>query len=96
MRALGGVKAQPSNIGVERTRPGTVNALIASYYALVFPTLKRSTQKSRRSLLERFRREHGEKPVARLEPSAHCRYHRRQGSDASDREQLAEDVVPSA
>jgi len=47
--ALDGVKAQPSNIGVERTRPGTVNALIASYYALVFPTLKRSTQKSRRA-----------------------------------------------
>jgi integrase len=67
--ALDGVKAQTSNIGVERTKPGTINALIVSYYTLVFPTLEPSTRRMRRSILERFRREHGDKPVARLEPT---------------------------
>src|SRR5204862_6686107 len=55
------------NIGMERTKAGTVNALIVSYYKLVFPLLKPSTQRMRRNILERFRREHGDKPVARLE-----------------------------
>jgi integrase len=52
---------------MERTKAGTVNALIVSYYTLVFPLLKPSTQRMRRNILERFRREHGDKPVARLE-----------------------------
>ncbi len=64
---LDGLKAQPSNIGMERTKAGTVNELIVSYYKLVFPLLKPSTQRMRRNILERFRREHGDKPVARLE-----------------------------
>jgi integrase len=67
--ALDGLKAQTANIGVERTKPGTINALIVSYYTLVFPTLEPSTQRMRRSILERFRRDHGDKPVARLEPT---------------------------
>ena len=65
--ALDGVKALTVNIGMTRTKPGTVNALIVSYYKLVFPTLEPSTQKMRRSILERFRCQHGAKPVARLE-----------------------------
>jgi len=65
--ALDGVKAQVANIGMARTKPGSVNALIVSYYQLVFPLLKPSTQRMRRNILERFRREHGDKPVARLE-----------------------------
>jgi len=65
--ALDGVQEQTAVIGGERTKPGTVNALIVSYYKLVFPTLKPSTQRMRRNILERFRREHGDKPVARLE-----------------------------
>jgi integrase len=40
--------------------------LIVSYYALVFPTLEPSTQRQRRSFLERFRRDHGDKPVVLL------------------------------
>ena len=68
--ALDGVKAQTAEIGIERTKPGTISALIVSYYKLVFPTIEPSTQKMRRSILERFRRQHGDKPVARLE-SAH-------------------------
>ena len=54
--ALDGVKQQTANIGMERTKPGTINALIVSYYTLVFPTIELSTQKMRRSILERFRR----------------------------------------
>jgi len=65
--ALDGVKAQTTNIGADRTVPGTVNAVIVSYYKLVFPLLKPSTQAMRRNILERFRRDHGNKPVARLE-----------------------------
>jgi integrase len=66
--ALDGVKAQTA-IGMERTKAGTINALIVSYYALVFPTLALSTQKLRRPILERFRKDHGHKPVAKLEAS---------------------------
>ena len=65
--ALDGVKAQANNIGVDRTIAGSVDALIVSYYKLVFPTLKPSTQAMRRNILERFRAEHGKNPVARLE-----------------------------
>jgi integrase len=64
--ALDGVNDQ-TNIGGKRTKPGSISALIVSYYKLVFPTLKPSTQRHRRNILERFRREHGDKPVARLE-----------------------------
>jgi hypothetical protein len=65
--AIDGLRPQPSNIGIERTKAGTINALIVSYYALVFPTLASSTQKLRRPILERFRKDYGDKPVARLE-----------------------------
>jgi hypothetical protein len=49
--ALEGVKAQASNIGAARTVPGTINELIVSYYKLVFPLLKPSTQAMRRNIL---------------------------------------------
>jgi integrase len=65
--ALEGVKAKAANIGAERTKPGSLNALIVSYYQLVFPLLKPSTQRMRRNILERFRHDHGDKPVVRLE-----------------------------
>src|SRR5262245_21838526 len=67
--ALEGEKAQVSNIGAAgRTIPGSVNALIVSYYrSPEFRGLKASTQAMRRNVLERFRNEHGNKPVARLE-----------------------------
>ena len=46
---------------VESTRKraiaGTINALIVSYYKLVFSLLKPSTQAMCRNILERFRRE---------------------------------------
>jgi integrase len=65
--AIDGTKVPAANIGAERTKPGTINGLIVSYYILVFPTLQPSTQRMRRSILERFRGEHGDKPVACLE-----------------------------
>ena len=49
--ALDGVKDQTKNIGSERTKAGTISALIVSYYALVFPTLAVTTQKLRRPIL---------------------------------------------
>jgi integrase len=64
--ALDSVKAKTSNIGADRTVPGTINAVIVSYYKLVFPLLKSSTQAERRYILERFRTEHGDKPLRLL------------------------------
>jgi integrase len=65
--ALEGVKAQLANIGAHRTKPGSVNALCVSYYrSPEFRGLKPSTQAMRRNIIERFRNEHGDKPVARL------------------------------
>jgi integrase len=61
--ALDGVKAAPSNIGAERTQLGTFDALAVSYCKLVFPRLRPSTRASRRNIIERFRVEHGKKPV---------------------------------
>ncbi|MBA3516549.1 MAG: tyrosine-type recombinase/integrase [Rhizobiales bacterium] len=65
--ALDGVKAAASNIGAERTRPGSFNALAVLYYrSPEFRNLKASTQKSRRRTIEGFRREHGDKPLKHL------------------------------
>jgi integrase len=65
--ALEGVKAQASNIGAGRTRPGSFNALCVSYYrSPEFRGLKPSTQTMRRNIIERFRNEHGDKPISRL------------------------------
>jgi hypothetical protein len=83
--ALDGVKAQAQDIGAGRIKPGTINALIVSYYKLVFPLLKPSTQRQRRYILERFRAEHGDKPVARLEQHHIAQHHCRQGEHAGSR-----------
>jgi integrase len=65
--ALEGVQAQASNVGIGRTKPGSFNALCVSYYrSPEFRGLKLSTQVVRRNIIERFRNEHGDKPVARL------------------------------
>jgi integrase len=54
-------------VGAKRTKPGTVNAAIAGYYSsLDFRSLAAGTQKMRRAILERFRAEHGDKPIALL------------------------------
>ena len=65
--ALEGVKTQPTVVGSIRTIAGSFDALIVSYYrSPEFLGLKTSTQKVRRRIIERFRKEHGTKPVALL------------------------------
>jgi len=51
-------------IGVERTRPGSVSALVASYYrSPEYLGLSDSTKRVYRGVIEKFRQEHGDKPV---------------------------------
>jgi integrase len=65
--AIEGVKEQAGNVGIERTKPGSVNALCVSYYrSPEFRGLKATTQALRRNIIERFRNEHGDKPISRL------------------------------
>ena len=53
---LDGVKAQRGEIGATRTKPGSLDALIVSYYrSPEFRGLKATTQVVRRNMLERFR-----------------------------------------
>src|SRR5262249_34827065 len=66
--ALEGVKLATNNVGANsRTIPGSLNALIVSWYRTDFRMLKPSTQRLWRNIIERFRSEHGDKPVARLQ-----------------------------
>ena len=54
-------------IGTKRSKPGSAGAVIAGYYAsLDFGELAVGTQKMRRAILERFRKAHGDKPIALL------------------------------
>jgi integrase len=54
--------------GAARTKPGTISALIASYYkSPEFLGLRATTRAAWRNVIERFRAEHGEKRVATLE-----------------------------
>jgi hypothetical protein len=64
-------EAAPS-IGASRTIPGTLNAAIVGYYqASSFKDgLAKSTQTSRRAILERFREQHGDKRVALMHTAA--------------------------
>jgi hypothetical protein len=70
-RALQGDWTVPQ-IGASRTKAGTVNAAIISYYqsAAFKEGLAEGTRKSRRAILERFRNEHGDKPIAPLHKPA--------------------------
>src|SRR5215831_5690643 len=61
--ALDGVKAQTTNIGASCTIAGTVDALIADYLdpasTSPFKTGAKETQRTRRNILENFRKEYG-------------------------------------
>jgi len=67
--ALDGVKALTTNIGVGRTIPGTVHALVAAYLdpnsTSPFKNGAPETQRTRRNILENFRKLHGTKPLYR-------------------------------
>jgi integrase len=74
MEAYDAAKAgkQPLEIGASRTKPGTVNAAIVGYYqsSAFKGGLAKSTQDSRRAILERFREDHGDKRVALMHSTA--------------------------
>ena len=53
---------------IRGTLPGSVSALIAKYYrSAEWANLSDATQSTYRGILERFRNDHGDKPVAKLE-----------------------------
>lgn len=62
------LEAPHSEIGAtKRSRPGSLSAAIAGYYvSLEFRSLAAGTQVVRRAILERFRAEHGDKPLSLL------------------------------
>ena len=58
-------------LGASRTKAGTVNAAIISYYQVTaFTSLAVGTRKSRRAIIEKFREEHGDKRVALMHSTA--------------------------
>ena len=65
-RAISGEPAS-TDIGRDRTIPGTISALIAAYYRTpAFANLAPITRRTYRNDMERFRREHGDRRVAAL------------------------------
>jgi integrase len=69
-RALADVAATTQAIGADRTIPHSVGALIKSYLASdVFTTKAAETQRTRRNILERFAKAHGDKPLYSIAPS---------------------------
>lgn len=61
-------KGKPLEIGQNLTTPGTVNALIVSFYrSSDFTGLSNSTKATYRGIIERFRAEHGEKRAAHMQ-----------------------------
>jgi integrase len=66
--ALAAFPDQPTEIGASRTLPGTINALVVSYYKSTNwnDDLSSDTRKTRRRIIERFRAQHGDKRVALL------------------------------
>ena len=68
--AIDGVKVQASKIGASRTVAGTVDALIVSYLdpgsTSPFKTGAQETQRTRRNILENFRKEYGALPLYRI------------------------------
>src|SRR5262249_31590264 len=72
--ALQGVQAQAQNIGASRTIAGTVSALVAAYLdpqskSSPFRAAAAETQRTRRNILENFRKAHGDKPLFRTDIS---------------------------
>jgi len=64
--------ASVPEIGAAKTKPGSVNAAIVSYFnkSVDFKSMKSSTQKMRRAILERFRNEYGDRNIATLDERA--------------------------
>jgi hypothetical protein len=59
---------QRIEIGADRTKPGTINALVVLYYrSNEWSGFAVETQKTRRHIIDRFRAQHGDKRVALLQ-----------------------------
>lgn len=57
-----------ASVRSKRTKPGSVAALVASYYqSTEYRNLKPITQRTYRSVMEPFREQHGNKPVAAMQ-----------------------------
>jgi integrase len=66
--AAGGVTTT-GGAGKERTKPGTISALVVAYYVSAeWAQLRSSTQRDYRYQLDAFRTAHGDKRVATIEP----------------------------
>jgi integrase len=66
--ALASIPNEVAEIGSSRTEPGTVNALVVSYYkSAEWQALNPGTQRIRRPFIERFRVANGNKRVALLQ-----------------------------
>jgi hypothetical protein len=64
--ALAAIPEQ-SEIGANRTLPGSINALVVDYYRSAgWDALAQQTKRVRRDIIERFRIKHGDKRVALL------------------------------
>ena len=64
---LDGQSARIESKKDDRLEPGSINALIVSFYQCTdFVKLKASTQRARRNMLEKFRAQHGKKRVVLL------------------------------
>lgn len=55
-------------IGMDRTKPGSINDLIIRYYPLTAGRWSEGTKRTNRAILERFRADHGHRPVASMRP----------------------------
>ncbi len=65
--ALGGDAQRLQEFKEDRVEPGTIDAVIVNfYYSTDFVRLKRTTQRVRKNVLEKFREAHGKKRVALL------------------------------
>ena len=65
--ALKGAEA-PQSVGASQSVHGSINALVARFYASPeFGILAPNTKRTYRSIYERFREQHGDKPADRLE-----------------------------
>jgi integrase len=63
------LERRPLPIGAAKATPGSMSALAASWYSTnSFTSLTAASQRTYRRLLEAFLKDHGDKPVAMLEP----------------------------
>ena len=62
------LEGQKTDIGKSKTIPGSISALVVSYYrSAEYVVLADSTKRAVKNILERFRAEHGDKRVAHME-----------------------------